>query len=59
MKALLKGHRFLSAEEGTQAMMVSFMEMTGKGLQECFQHWDDCWQKCVTTGGNYFKCSVH
>lgn len=47
MKALLKGWRFPPEEAwgydgSTKGSCI-------KGLQECFQYWYGCWQKCVTT----------
>jgi hypothetical protein len=37
MKALLKGYKLQSAEEVKEAITIAFMDVTRKGLQECFQ----------------------
>jgi hypothetical protein len=61
MKALLKRCRFQSAEDVKGTMMMMMMALTdvsGKGLQECFQQWYSHWQKYVTAERNYFEGGV-
>ncbi|KAJ4443626.1 hypothetical protein ANN_05300 [Periplaneta americana] len=48
VKSLLKGRRFASAEEVKIHATHAVREVTKDGLQECFEKWHGCWQKCVT-----------
>jgi hypothetical protein len=53
-----KGWRFASSDYVEAATMAALNGVTMNGLQNCFQKWYCCWQRCLMTKARYFKGEV-
>jgi len=51
----LKGHRFDTTEEIQAETQKVLDTLTEKDFQEAFQKCRRWWNRCLQTGGNYFK----
>jgi len=55
MKLRLKGRHFLSIEEiQAESQQVLNMLMPAD-FSECFQKWQNRWDRCIQAQGDYFK----
>jgi len=55
MKFRLKGRRFASIEE-VQAESQQILNMlTLADFKECFQKWQNRWDRCIQAQGDYFE----
>jgi len=55
MKLRLKGRRFASIEEVEAESQQILNTLTPVDLNECFQTWQNRWDRCVQAQGDYFE----
>jgi len=55
MKLQLKGHRFDTVEEIQRELQNVLGRLREQDFQHVFQQWQQCWDRCVATQGDYFE----
>ena len=55
LKRPMKGRRFPTIEEIKTASLEEIKTIPKSAYQKCFEDWKKPWNKCVISGGNYFK----
>jgi len=55
MKFLLKGQRFVSIEEIQAQSQQALNTLTPADYSECFQKWQNRWDRCILSQGHYFE----
>jgi len=55
MKLRLKGWHFISIEEIQAESQQVLNTLTLADLNECFQKWQNCWDRCIEAQGDYFE----
>ena len=55
MKLRLKGRGFASIEEVHAESQQILNTLTPADFNECFQKWQNCWDRCIQAQGDYFK----
>jgi len=53
IKSVLKGTRFVSAEDVKAKTAENLNSLTEHDLRNCFEHWQHRMQLCVNPEGNY------
>jgi len=54
-KTTLKGRHFQTTEEIQENVIRELRTITESAFQEAFQQWKKCWERCITSRGDYFK----
>jgi len=55
MKLRLKGRRFISIEEIQAESQQVLNTLTPEDFNECFQKWQNRWDRCIQAQGDYLK----
>ena len=55
MKLRLKGRHFLSIEEIQAKSQWVLNMLTPADFNECFQKWQNYWDRCIQAQGDYFE----
>jgi hypothetical protein len=55
MKIKLKGQRFDTVEEIQAETQMVLNTLTKKHFQVAFKKWQECWDQCVCSQGDYFE----
>ena len=55
MKLRLKGQRFTSIEEIQAKSQPVLNTLTPADFSECFQKWQNRWDRCIQAQGYYFE----
>jgi len=55
MKLLLKGRRFTFTEEVQAELQQILNTLTPADFNECFQKWQNHWDRCIQNQGDYFE----
>ena len=55
MKLRLKGRRFVSTEEIQAKQQQVQNTLTPADFSECFQKWQNRWNRCIQAQGDYFE----
>jgi len=55
MKLQLKGQRFISIEEIQAKSQQVLKILTPADFNECFQKWQNRWDRCIQAQGDYFE----
>jgi len=55
MKLRLKGRRFVSIEEIRAESQQVLSTLTPEDFSECFQKWQNRWDRCIQAQGDYFE----
>jgi hypothetical protein len=55
MKIKLKERRFHTVEEIQAEMQTVLNTLIKKHFQDAFQKWQKCWNRCVSSQGDYFE----
>jgi len=55
MKTRLKGRRFISIEEIQTELQQVQNTLTKADFNECFQKWQNRWDRCIQDQGAYFE----
>jgi hypothetical protein len=55
MKLQLKGHRFDRVEEMQRESQNVLGTLREQDFQNAYQQWQQHWDRCVATHGNYFE----
>jgi len=55
MKLRLKGRRFISTEEIQAESQHALNTLTPADFSECFQKWQNRWDRCIQAQGDYFE----
>jgi hypothetical protein len=55
MKLRLKGRRSVSTEEIQAESLQVLNTLTPAGFTECFQKWQNRWDRCIQAQGDYFE----
>jgi len=51
----MKGKDFESIQDIEAAMTVQLKTLTNEDFQNCFRKWQERWDKCVRSDGEYFE----
>jgi hypothetical protein len=54
-KITIKGKCFESIQDIEAAMTAQLKTLTKKDFQNCFRKWQERWDKCVRSEGEYFE----
>jgi len=55
VKMTMKGKRFESIQDIMLATTAQLRTLTKENLQNCFRKWQERWDKCVQSEGEYFE----
>jgi len=55
VKITMKGKRFESIQDIEAATTAQLKTLTKKDFQNCFRKWQERWDKCVRSEGEYFE----
>jgi transposase len=55
LKTTLKGRRFQTIEEIHENATRELRSITQSAIQEAFQQWKKCWERCIASRGDYFE----
>jgi transaldolase len=55
LKTVLKGNRFEDIDEIKKNATSTLNTIPKDSFKICFQQWQDCWKKCVSSQGEYFE----
>jgi hypothetical protein len=55
LKSTLKGKPLKDIMEMQLNMTWQFQAIPKEAYQTCFEKWNDCWNRCIQSGGSYFE----
>jgi hypothetical protein len=58
LKSVLKGQRFQDVEEIKANTTTELKAITLEKFQRTFEKWQDRWNHCISSGGEYFEGDI-
>jgi len=55
MEQDLKGRQFADIAEVQRESLATFDSISIEDFRQCFHHWEQCWDCCIQSQGEYFE----